>query len=105
MPILNLTDAAIQRLSKPESGVKDYWDKTQRGLGIRISASGRRTFNVQVKVLREGRRRDTRIKLGVYPELSLINARKEAGAIKTMAAEDLDPVVVREEGRAARAAR
>jgi integrase len=95
MPKLNLTDAAIQRLRRPVDGPIDYWDTTLRGLGLRISPSGRRTFNVQTKVLRDGRRRDTRIKLGVYPEISLADARTKAIEVKGQAASNLDPVAVR----------
>jgi integrase len=95
MPKINLTDAAIKRLKRPESGPIDYWDTTLRGLGLRISPSGRRTFNVQTKVLRYGRRRDTRIKLGVYPEISLADARAKAIEVKGQAASNLDPVDVR----------
>lgn len=101
MPKINLTDAAIQRLKRPEGGPVDYWDTTLRGLGLRIAPSGRKTFNVQTKVLREGRRRDTRIKLGVYPEISLADARAKAIEVKGQAAASLDPVTVRAQERAA----
>jgi len=101
MPKLNLTDAAIKRLKRPEGGPVDYWDTTLRGFGVRISPSGRRTFNVQTKVLRDGRRRDTRIKLGVYPEITLADARARAVEVKGQAAASLDPVAVRARERTA----
>ena len=101
MPKLNLTDAAIKRLKRPEGGPVDYWDTTLRGLGLRIAPSGRRTFNVQTKVLRDGRRRDTRIKLGVYPEISLADAREKAVEVKGQAAASLDPAAVRAQERVA----
>ncbi len=101
MPKINLTDAAVKRLKLPaaDKGSVDYWDSTLRGLGLRISSSGRRTFNVQVKVLRDGRRRDTRIKLGVYPEISLAEARALAIEYKRVAAEGLDPILLRQAER------
>jgi integrase len=95
MPRINLTDAAIQRLKRPADSPIDYWDTTLRGLGLRIAPSGRKTFNVQTKVLRKGRRRDTRIKLGVYPEISLAEARTKAVEVKRQASDDLDPIAVR----------
>ncbi len=94
MPKINLTDVAIKRLKRPESSPVDHWDTTVRGLGLRISPSGRRTFNVQINVLRSGRRRDARIKIGVYPEVSLAEARATATKYKRLAGEGLDPVVV-----------
>ena len=99
MPRINLTDAAIQRLRRPADSPIDYWDTTLRGLGLRISPSGRKTFNVQTKVLRKGRRRDTRIKLGVYPEISLADARTKAVEVKRQASDDRDPVAVRAQER------
>jgi integrase len=99
MPRINLTDAAIQRLRRPADIPIDYWDTTLRGLGLRISPSGRKTFNVQTKVLRKGRRRDTRIKLGVYPEISLADARTKAVEVKRQASDDLDPIAVRAQER------
>ena len=99
MPRINLTDAAIQRLRRPADSPIDYWDTTLRGLGLRIAPSGRKTFNVQTKVLRKGRRRDTRIKLGVYPEISLADARTKAVEVKRQASDDLDPVAVRAQER------
>jgi integrase len=104
MPRINLTDAAIQRLRRPADSPIDYWDTTLRGLGLRISPSGRKTFNVQTKVLRKGRRRDTRIKLGVYPEISLADARTKAVEVKRQASDDLDPIAVRAQERDAKVA-
>src|SRR3546814_5102379 len=55
----------------PEAGTVTYWDKTQKGLGLRLSAGGARTFIV---LIGSGRRQ----KLGRYPLLSLADARTEA---------------------------
>ena len=46
-------------------------------------------------MLRDGHRRDTRIKLGVYPEISLAEARALAIEHKRLAAEGQDPVALR----------
>ena len=101
IPKLNLTDTAVKRLKLPASDKSpiDYWDSTLRGLGLRISSSGRRTFNVQVKVLRDGHRRDTRIKLDVYPEISLAETRALAIEHKRLAAEGQYPVALRQAER------
>ncbi len=94
MPKKNLTDAGIKNMKRPDT-VVDYWDTTTRGLGLRIAPSGRRTFNVQAKVLRNGKRRDTRFKLGVYPVMTLAEAREQAVEIKRQLKDGLDPVAVR----------
>lgn len=91
MPKIHLTDTAVERLRRPDIGPVDHWDTTLRGLGLRISPSGRRTFNVQAKVLRDGRWRDTRIKLGVYPEMSLAEARVLGTEYKKLARAGKDP--------------
>ena len=73
MPKQNLTDNTVKRLklTVTDKGSIYYLGSTLRRLGLRISPIGRRTFNMQVKLIHNGRRRDTRIKLGVYHEISL----------------------------------
>jgi hypothetical protein len=94
MPKLNLTNNTVKRLKLPltDKSSIDYWDSTLRRLGLRISPIGRRTFNMQVKLLHNGRRRDTRIKLGVYHKISLAEARVFAIEHKRLAAERQSPV-------------
>ena len=96
MPKQNLTDNTVKRLKLPvtDKGSIYYLGSTLRRLGLQISPSGRRTFNVQVKVLHNGRRRDTRIKLGVYHKISLAEARILAIEHKRLAAEGQRPVVL-----------
>ena len=96
MPKLNLTNNTVKRLKLPltDKSSIDYWDSTLRRLGLRISPIGRRTFNMQVKLLHNGRRRDTRIKLGVYHKISLAEARILAIEHKRLAAEGQRPVVL-----------
>lgn len=74
MPNANLTDLAIRRLPAPERGDVTYWDKTQKGLGFRLTAGGSRTFIV---LIGSGRRQ----KIGRYPTISLAGARTEAKRI------------------------
>lgn len=71
MPNESLTDQSIRRFP---AGIATYWDTTQRGLGVRVSNTGRKTFIV---LIGSGRRH----KLGHYPALKLIDARKEAKRI------------------------
>lgn len=93
MPSKNLTATTIPRLPRPAEGKPpiDYWDKMERGFGVRVSASGRKTFNLQVQVISGGKKRDARIKIGVVGEIELSDAREKARTFKRMASEGLDP--------------
>lgn len=68
MPSAHLTDVSIRALKAPASGQRTYWD---RGLGVRVSQGGSKTF---VVLAGPGRRRA----LGRYPDLSLAEAKRKA---------------------------
>ncbi len=70
----NLTDIAIKRFPLPESGTVTHWDGSCKGLGIRLSPGGARTFIVLVN---SGKRH----KIGRYPAIKLKDARTEARRI------------------------
>lgn len=74
MPNSALTDLSIKRLPLPESGTTTHWDSTCKGLGVRVSPKGTRTFIV---LMGSGQRH----KLGRYPALSLKTAREEAAKL------------------------
>lgn len=67
-----LTDLAIRKMPVPEKGQKTYWEK---GLGIRVSQGGTKTF-----VLKQDNKHTT---IGQYPAVSLKTARHEAMRLKT----------------------
>lgn len=69
---MHLTDLAVKNLPIPEKGQRDYRDDTLRGLTVRVSQGGTRTF-----YLIHGRSR-SRTKIGVYPILTLGQARQRA---------------------------
>jgi integrase len=91
MPKTTLTDAAVERLKPPKTGQIDYWDRTLGGFGLRIGANGKRTFNVQTRVLVSGVRKDVRVKIGTYPAVSLAEARATALHYKALASQGKDP--------------
>lgn len=100
----SLTDAGIKRLARPESGQVDYWDATCKGLGVRVTSAGTRTYNLQTRVLVAGRHKDVRIKLGLVGDLSLAEARSEATRLKAIARRGDDPREVRKSERRAKVA-
>ena len=67
-----LTDAAIKRLKPPAKGQVDVFDRGYPGLALRVSYGGNRSW---VVFYRHGGRLK-RLRLGVYPALSLADARR-----------------------------
>jgi len=71
VPNFALTDIAIRRLPAPARGTTTYWDTNTKGLGLRVSQGGAKTFIVLVG---SGQRH----KIGRYPLVSLQAARLQA---------------------------
>jgi integrase len=95
---MKLTDTAVKRLKCPTDKKQiDYWDLHPKGLGLRIGASGTKTFNCQTRVLRVGRWRDVRVKIGNYPIITLEKARERAIEIIRLAKAGEDPKLVERE--------
>jgi integrase len=88
MPTISLTARTIDAL-KPTSGVPqmDYWDSTLKGFGVRVSASGRKSWIAFYRL--NGRVR--RLTLGTYPALSLADAREHARDALHAVAKGTDP--------------
>jgi Arm DNA-binding domain len=79
--VCNLTDRKVRSLKRDEKrgdklGHYDIWDALVPGLGVRTSATGRRTFVLVARY--PGSRNPTRRSLGVYGQLTLEQARKKA---------------------------
>jgi len=70
VPKILLTELRIKSLLLPPSGTETYWDTSTRGLGIRVSQGGAKTF---IALIDSGRRQA----IGRYPILSLKDARTE----------------------------
>ena len=74
MPTAKLTDRLLKNL-KTEETVQEFWDQSFPGsFGVRVRKGGRKTFMFLYRT--GGRRR--RMKLGIYPALSLAGARAQA---------------------------
>lgn len=58
----------------PKAGQVDYWDRDLKGWGLRVSASGRRTWFVMYRA--DGKRE--RYSLGLYPAIGTGEARDKA---------------------------
>jgi integrase len=97
MSSLLLTDPFIRSLRPTDRGRIEYWDDNVTGLSIRVSEAGRKTWSVMYRI--KGRLR--RYTLGVYPVLSLADARRKATAALRDASHGLDPAGVKIEARRA----
>jgi hypothetical protein len=73
MPNLKLTQAAVERLRPPASGRIEAWDSQLPGFGLRVSASGLKTwqafYRVKGKMVRE--------KLGTLAQIPNVGAARE----------------------------
>ncbi len=69
---MRLTDLTIKRLGVPEKGRVTYTDDALPGFGIRVTASGLKTFTLMM-----GRSRK-RVTIGRYPTITLAEARGRA---------------------------
>lgn len=92
MPTSKLSTLKIEKAALPSSGRTELWDSQTRGLGLRITSSGTKTWMMMYRV--DGKQR--RLTLGRYPDLSLAEARSRATTHLTTIAQDKDPVEVLE---------
>lgn len=90
-----LTDPFVRSLRPSGSGRAEYWDKTVTGLGLRVSEANRKTWNVLYRI--NGRLR--RYTIGVYPIVSLADARQRATFALRDVANGVDPGAKKIEAR------
>lgn len=88
MPASKLSTLKIEKAAPPSSGRTELWDSQTRGLGLRVTPSGTKTWVMMYRV--DGKQR--RLTLGRYPDLSLADARAEATKHLTTIAKGSDPV-------------
>ena len=85
---VNFTDAWLRKLKAPEKR-EDFRDKGTRGLQLRSSPSGTKTFSFVFRLgLRMGR-----ATIGKYPENELRLARSKADEFRKLVAQGIDPRV------------
>lgn len=83
-----LTKRAIDQLDSPESGQAFLWDSEMRGFGVRVTASGLKTFILQYRTSKE---RSRRLVLGRYGVFTLEQARNNAREKLVAIAKGQDP--------------
>lgn len=86
MPRRNLTDLVVRSLSTSKAQ-EDVFDTSSAGFGVRVTRHGRKTFFLRYR----SRGRQRRLNLGIYPDISLADARKQATVRRGQVAQELDP--------------
>jgi integrase len=86
---LNLTDRFIQSAKCDDGRRKDYPDNKVKGLELRVTAAGAKSWSLRYRRKSDGKLR--RVTIGEYPVFSLSDARTEALRIKGEVAQRKDP--------------
>lgn len=96
-----LTDTAVRAVPVPPTGRTYTPDGKVRGLVLRVTASGSRSWWLRYRVRGEGRSGAPKLlHLGPYPDLSLAKARDLATAHLADIAAGRDPAAIRQADRA-----
>jgi len=85
---IKVSKVTVQHLSSPSQNYRLYWDTDLKGFGVRITASGIRSFILQARI--HGRER--RMTLGRFPGMTAELARKKAKTLIGEIASGGDPV-------------
>lgn len=91
------TDRGVKAIRRPAGGRVDVWDATLPGFGLRVHASGVRTWIIRY---RQGRKQRV-LRLGSFPPMSLKAARKQANGRLSAVSEGHDPALEKREAREA----
>jgi integrase len=97
---LALTDRMIRTLPAPQKGKRVVFDRHRdapKGFGVRIMASGSKSFVLRYRTKEGAARIQT---IGEYPTWTLTAARLEANAIRQRVDQGADPLGARREERA-----
>jgi Arm DNA-binding domain len=79
MPKAKLTELAVARVKPPAEGRREIWDAALPGFGLRITATGARSWVVAMR--KPGAKHPARVKIGEPPEMGLSEARDRARAL------------------------
>ena len=90
MPTQELTDLFCRKAKAVEGRQTDYFDTLTKGLCLRASPGGTRTWTLHYTKPGDGKR--ARLTLGRYPELSLGKARERAKDARSEVIDGTDPI-------------
>ncbi|KQZ28664.1 hypothetical protein ASD50_19485 [Mesorhizobium sp. Root552] len=90
MPTIELTDRFCQSAKPIDGKQTDYFDLKTKGLCLRVSPAGTRSWNLVYT--KPGDSKRARMKLGRYPEMKLVKAREKARDARSEIGEGTDPI-------------
>lgn len=93
---VKLNKSSIDKLPSPALGYTLHWDDVLPGFGLRITASGARSFIVQKRI----GGKEHRSTLGRYGVLTTEQARREAQKFLGQVAQGIDPIAAKVKARA-----
>ncbi|MEQ9447655.1 MAG: tyrosine-type recombinase/integrase [Rhodospirillaceae bacterium] len=83
-----ITDRAVQALPCPDRGSQIHYDSQLRGFGVRVMASGLKSFVLNYRL----RGRERRFTIGRYPEWTVNAARRRAAEVRCQVDAGVDPL-------------
>jgi integrase len=99
MPTVDMQARWVERVELPAEGRSEYLDKKLHGLGLRVSATGRKTWFVVYRVKGDPTLR--RLTLEPFPAMSLATARERASVALLAAERGQDPAGRKQEEKKA----
>ena len=94
----NLTQSSIKTLTAPKKGNKITYDTKVKGLGLRVTSSGAKSFILNYHIA--GRER--RYTIGRFPEWTITAARERAALLRRQIDEGQDPLEEKAQDRLAK---
>lgn len=92
---LDFTDQSVKAAKFAGRGNEtEYRFKNLSGLVLHVSASGRKTWKVHYSLQKNGVRKKRKVRLGLYPSMPLVQARKKSSALVDRVANEGDVVAL-----------
>jgi len=99
MAVIKLTKRAVDALEAPQTGERWVWDTEVRGLGLKVTPRGRKSFALKYRT--PGNRITKKLRLGAFGALTLDQARDAARKALGRIAGGADPARDRATARGA----
>ena len=99
MPKISLTAQKAKSLKAIDGKRTEYWDTNTKGLGLRVTPTGAKSWVMIYRRQSDGKQR--RITLGKYPALGLADARTKAREMLTAIEQGQDPALQKQERKKA----
>ena len=92
---IKVSKTTVERLVAPSQGYRLYWDTELKGFGVRVTASGVRSFILQSRI----HGKDRRLTIGRFPGITAEEARKNAKQLIGEIAGGGDPIASKQRAK------